>query len=189
MHAPYYKTSLDSLRISITEFRKLVHDAIRLAPARNVIPGALQKLSLFTECASRLHDAVRNGWQCDCNHFHPANIKLDTWSLPRTKRAQVEEEDMRFRFSFLFAPSAHCAHSDQWITAEVTPPSDNTYPPHLSDQRSLDSEFDRLYCALTGRADTSKPTWQDQFHFGGIHSCTLQSCVSQLIPYSAMQRH
>jgi hypothetical protein len=73
------------------------------------------------ECASDLHDALQAGWQCDCDHFHPANIKLDVWTLNPGKGAEKVPEDVSLKFSFLFAKDARQAHADHWITAEIVP--------------------------------------------------------------------
>lgn len=99
----------------------LTDDALKLAPSRCAMPKALRNLNLVKECASDLHDALQAGWQCECDHFHPANIKLDVWSLPPEKASDKAKEDVSLKFSFLFAQDAVRAHPDHWITAEITP--------------------------------------------------------------------
>lgn len=77
----------------------------------------MQDLNLIQECASGLYDALRNGWQCECDGLHPANIELDVWS----RRSEVESDTICLKFSFLFADDAQHASSDHWMTAEIMP--------------------------------------------------------------------
>lgn len=118
VRGPHYKASLERLKQRISEFRVLVDDALKLAPARGISPGTLQDLSLVQECASWLHDALKAGWKCACEESHPANIQLDIWS-PRTT-AHDRGDTVCLYFSLLFADDARKAQQDHWMTAEIT---------------------------------------------------------------------
>ena len=121
VQGPHCKASLERLKISIGVFRQLVDDAMKLAPARGMQPKALKHLKWVRQCASGLHDAIQHRLQCDCDQRHPANIKLEVWSLPAGTDAGERKDDISLKFSFLFAEDAERAQPDHWITAEITP--------------------------------------------------------------------
>lgn len=116
MRGPQNKTSLDRLKLRVADFRILTAGALKLAPARCRLPNVLQDLDVIHECASGLYNALRDGWQCECDRAHPANIELKVWSPGETTTNSV----MQLKFSFLFADDAQRAVSDHWMTAEIT---------------------------------------------------------------------
>jgi hypothetical protein len=101
----------------ISEFRALIDDALKLAPARGVSLHTLQELILVQKCAGGLHDALKAGWKCACEGSHPANIQLDVWSPRATTDHKADQ--VCFCFSLLFAEDARQAQYDHWMTAEV----------------------------------------------------------------------
>ena len=119
MRGPHYSASLERLRSSISEFRTLVDDNAKLAPAGGMSLRTLRELNLVQECATWLHDALSSseaGWKCDCEEPHPVNIQLDVWSL----HAAADRRGNQICFSLLFAEDARHAHYGHWITAEIT---------------------------------------------------------------------
>ena len=99
----------------ISEFRALIDDALKLAPARGVSLHTLQELILVQKCAGGLHDALKAGWKCACEGSHPANIQLDVWS----PQAVAGHKADQVCFSLLFAEDAQQARYDHWMTAEI----------------------------------------------------------------------
>lgn len=117
VRGPHYGASLERLRIRISEFRALIDDALKLAPARGVSLHTLQKLVLVQKCASWLHDALKDGWKCTCEDPHPANIQLDVWAP--LDAVDHKADQVCFCFSLLFAEDARQAQYDHWMTAEI----------------------------------------------------------------------
>lgn len=115
------------LKIRIREFRELTKDALELTPRREPIPTALKHLDVVQEYASGLHDALQAGWNCDLDHHHPANIKLEVWSsnanesTTQKKAPEIENILRLMKFSFLFADRVESVQSDHWVEAEITP--------------------------------------------------------------------
>ncbi|SMR52358.1 unnamed protein product [Zymoseptoria tritici ST99CH_1A5] len=125
VRGPYYKASLERLRMRISEFRTLTKDALKLAPSRSGLVQDLEILELIKQCAGGLYEACRAGWKCDCSHAHPANIRLN---VDHRKDDHGQE---CLTFSFLFAEHAHRAHHEHWMTAEIVAPKEKggTLPP------------------------------------------------------------
>ena len=115
LRGSHYSASLDRLKSRISEFRTLIDDALKLAPARGISLHNLRELTLVQECASWLHDALKGGWKCACEEPHPANIQLDVWS----PQAVAGHKADQVCFSLLFAEDAQQARYDHWMTAEI----------------------------------------------------------------------
>lgn len=98
----------------VSEFRILIDDALKLAPARGVSLRTLQDLDLVEERAGWLHEALKAGWKCTCEGSHPANIQVEMWS-PR-----VATDHDEVCFSLLFAEDPRQAQYDHWLSAEIT---------------------------------------------------------------------
>lgn len=149
MHGTQYNASLERLRISIDEFRKLTKDAVKLAPSRGFLPQALNDLrylSVVQECADGLYHAVQAGWQCQCTEPHPANIKLDVWCVPGEATGNVH-----LKFALLFADDARLANPDHWMTAEITQDHQNSVANLIKDLCTLLKEIEHRPRPARGR--------------------------------------
>lgn len=92
---------------------------MKLAPSRAGVPRALRNLDVVSDCASGLHEALSGGWKCNCEHLHPAKLKLDVWSQHAEEVPEEDNDNVRLNFSFLFADDAQEAESCHWMTAEI----------------------------------------------------------------------
>lgn len=128
-HGPQNRASLKKLKASIDDFATLTGQSLRLTPQRHALPDSLRNLKHLQERARGLYAALREGWQCDCSHLHPANLRLEVWqSQPKDSR----HDSFRFRLLFVFATNTEDGRSDHWKAAEIIPIDGGEKRQHLA---------------------------------------------------------
>lgn len=115
-HGPQNRASLKKLKARIDDFATLAGQSLRLAPQRYALPDSLRNLKHLQERARGLYAALRDGWQCDCSHLHPANLRLEVW---QSQPKDSHHDAFRFRFLFLFATGTEDGRSGHWKAAEI----------------------------------------------------------------------
>lgn len=118
---PGHKASLDRCGKLVGYFQELCDRSKRLAPVRaltSISKRPLLKLRLHQKNALALHDAIRGGWQCQHDHSHVVNLRLDMWN--------PDDDHLQFEFFFSRASGTGTDRSSQWRRADIKmlPPSE-----------------------------------------------------------------
>lgn len=129
---PKTAASLQRLVYQLDDFQTLVQQNQGRAPLRHTSGHQIESIKRLRDHARDVYTVLRDGWNCECEHGHPASLRLEVWQSAG-ETPQPKQTGFHFLFSLAYSPSGDVSLG-QVRYAEIRPLNS----PKESDRGSCD---------------------------------------------------